>query len=333
MASGVIVLAEDDARLRRLYTDVLDAQGYTVKAVKDGREAVELIRNVRPEAVILDIKMPRMNGIEACWRARKLLHPDVPILFLTAHDRMEMLLECLQAGGDDFLVKSDDLSSLIARVNYWVTQPSRRGQSRRRNSALAEVVSHLVQAGEAWTRDDAPSSESDAAGRSTSDHAGRARKRAESGRDKEIENTQSKSSETQARKSKAEKAQVYGNSNEDDMLQAHSDIMELREKLHETEIKLNEKTMIIMKLIEDIKRRDADLSKISKYKDRIKQLEMKLHATERMNSGKNISKVKKAFARLYHPDKLEKTGFERIIRSEIFKEFWSELDSIENDLR
>lgn len=179
MPSGVIVLAEDDARLRKLYSAVLGAQGYTVMAVEDGIEAVSLLRNVRPEAIILDVMMPRMNGIEACRRARKILVQDVPILFLTALDRVEMLHQCLQAGGDDFLLKSDDLSSLIERVNYWVTQPSRAAQSRRRDAALAEVESHLAQAGDSGAKDKALSSETDATVRDISGLIKRARKLAQ----------------------------------------------------------------------------------------------------------------------------------------------------------
>ena len=181
MPSGVIVLAEDDARLRKLYTAVLEAQGYTVMAVEDGSEAVSLLRNVRPEAIILDVMMPRMNGIEACRRARKLLVEDVPILFLTALDRVEMLHQCLQAGGDDFLLKSDDLSSLIERVNYWVTQPSRAAQRQRRDAALAEVESHLAQTNDSGAKDKALSSETDATVREISDLVARARKHARSG--------------------------------------------------------------------------------------------------------------------------------------------------------
>ncbi len=181
MPSGVIILAEDDARLRKLYTAVLEAQGYTVMAVEDGSEAVSLLRNVRPEAIILDVMMPRMNGIEACRRARRLLVEDVPILFLTALDRVEMLHQCLQAGGDDFLLKSDDLSSLIERVNYWVKQPSRAAQTRRRDAALAEVESHLAQTNDSRAKDGALSSETDATVREISDLVARARKRTRSG--------------------------------------------------------------------------------------------------------------------------------------------------------
>lgn len=174
MPSGVLVLAEDDSRLRRLYTDVLSAQGYTVMAVDDGNEAVKLLRNVQPKAIILDIMMPRMNGIETCRRARKLIVRDVPILFITALDRVEMLHQCLQAGGDDFLLKSDNLSSLVERVNYWVTQASRGAQNRRRKSALAEVESYLAQSGETDARAETLSSDSDATVREISDLVSRA---------------------------------------------------------------------------------------------------------------------------------------------------------------
>src|SRR3546814_18207511 len=68
--------------------------------------------------------MPRMNGIETCSRIRKLQGLSrCPILFLTALDRPETLLECLLAGGDDYLMKTSPLAEILERVQYW----SRRG--------------------------------------------------------------------------------------------------------------------------------------------------------------------------------------------------------------
>ena len=101
MASGgVIVLAEDDERMKRLYVEALRAAGFNVMAAGDGIEALSLISKVTPRLVILDIMMPRLNGIETCIRARKIIGVNVPILFLSALDRIDILRDCVAAGGD-----------------------------------------------------------------------------------------------------------------------------------------------------------------------------------------------------------------------------------------
>src|SRR3546814_11624481 len=70
-----------------------------------------------PQLIVLDIMMPRMNGIETCSRIRKLQGLSrCPILFLTALDRPETLLECLLAGGDDYLMKTSPLAEILERV-------------------------------------------------------------------------------------------------------------------------------------------------------------------------------------------------------------------------
>ena len=120
-----VILVEDNEKLRRLYTDVLQSAGLTVVAASDGEKAIALLHKViSPQLIILDIMMPRMNGIETCSRIRKLQGGKAcPIIFLTALDRPETLLDCLLAGGDDYLMKAAPVSEILERVQYW----SRRG--------------------------------------------------------------------------------------------------------------------------------------------------------------------------------------------------------------
>src|SRR3546814_14857444 len=78
--------------------------------------------------------MPRLNGIETCARVRKMqgLRP-CPILFLSALDNPETLLECLRAGGDDYLVKSAPLSEVVERVQLWARKGSSEDSAERRS--------------------------------------------------------------------------------------------------------------------------------------------------------------------------------------------------------
>lgn len=162
MASGIILLAEDDAKLRKLYTEALSAAGYTVMAVADGDEAINLLQNVRPRVIILDIMMPRMDGIETCRRAREILiSTEIPIIFLTSLDRAEMLHQCLQAGGDDYIIKADSLGVLIERVHYWARRSKRGSREPRRELALAEVEAVITHAGAVEPDDRVLSSDTD----------------------------------------------------------------------------------------------------------------------------------------------------------------------------
>lgn len=143
-SAGMIVLAEDDPRLRKLYSDTLTAAGYHVLSAGDGAAAIDLLSKVTPKLVLLDIMMPRMNGIDACKRARGIVGDDVPILFLSTLDRLEVLRDCVAAGADDYLIKSDSLKTLVERVKQW-TRPAGKGQLADRRKQMVDDVAQEVE--------------------------------------------------------------------------------------------------------------------------------------------------------------------------------------------
>ncbi|MHA1599290.1 MAG: response regulator transcription factor [Alphaproteobacteria bacterium] len=140
-SAGMIVLAEDDPRLRKLYSDTLTAAGYHVLSAGDGLEAIDLLSKVTPKLVLLDIMMPRMNGIDACKRARGIVGDDVPILFLSTLDRLDVLRDCVAAGADDYMIKSNSVKTLVERVKQW-TRQSGRGQLADRRKKMVDDVAH-----------------------------------------------------------------------------------------------------------------------------------------------------------------------------------------------
>ncbi len=143
--SGVILLAEDDRRLRKLYTDAFEASGYSILSVSDGDEALEMLHRVQPKVILLDIMMPKLSGIETCKLARKMVGSEVPIIFLTALDELDTLQECIAAGGDDYLIKSESVATVIERVGQWVQRPQGRNQlAKRREEVLADVTAEVV---------------------------------------------------------------------------------------------------------------------------------------------------------------------------------------------
>jgi DNA-binding response OmpR family regulator len=118
--TGLILLVEDDPKLRRLYTDVLSATGYTVLTASSGKEGLNLLMmNHVPKVVILDIMLPDINGIEICRRARQALGDRIPIIFLSSLDQIDVVESCIEAGGDDFIVKGSNLQAMTARIQHW----------------------------------------------------------------------------------------------------------------------------------------------------------------------------------------------------------------------
>ena len=117
--TGLILLVEDDPKLRRLYTDVLSATGYTVLSAPSGKEGLNLLMSNVPKVVILDIMLPDINGIEICRRARQALGNKIPIIFLSSLDQIDVLESCIEAGGDDFIVKGSNLQAMTMRIQHW----------------------------------------------------------------------------------------------------------------------------------------------------------------------------------------------------------------------
>lgn len=110
-----VLLAEDEAAIRKGYAALLESAGYSVLAVKNGEEAVRDFVALKPTLVILDCKMPKMDGFRACQEIRR-QNARVPIIFLTANDSEANEVRAIGLGGDDFISKADSDSVLLARL-------------------------------------------------------------------------------------------------------------------------------------------------------------------------------------------------------------------------
>src|SRR6266566_4692408 len=98
MSSARILVVDDDPQIRRVLRTALIAQGYEVADARNGEEAVEKLHDEKPDLVILDMNMPRMNGLETCRSIRTT--SDVPIIMLTVRDAESDKVEALDAGAD-----------------------------------------------------------------------------------------------------------------------------------------------------------------------------------------------------------------------------------------
>jgi two-component system, OmpR family, response regulator MprA len=110
-----ILVVDDDPALRSALDRALKLEGYRVSFAHDGRQALQMMTGGSQDAVILDLGLPLMDGIEVCRRVRE-RGDRTPVLMLTARDAVSDRVEGLDAGADDYLVKPFALDELLARV-------------------------------------------------------------------------------------------------------------------------------------------------------------------------------------------------------------------------
>ena len=110
-----VLVVDDDRAVRESLRRSLEFNGYDVALASDGAEALAGIGAVNPDAVVMDVMMPRLDGIEAT-RALRAAGNDLPILVLTARDSVGDRVDGLDAGADDYLTKPFALEELLARL-------------------------------------------------------------------------------------------------------------------------------------------------------------------------------------------------------------------------
>ncbi|OZM73475.1 DNA-binding response regulator [Amycolatopsis antarctica] len=110
-----ILVVDDDRAVRDSLRRSLEFNGYQVELAGDGAQALEMIVASRPDAMVLDVMMPRLDGLEVARRLRS-TGDDLPILVLTARDTVSDRVSGLDAGADDYLPKPFALEELLARL-------------------------------------------------------------------------------------------------------------------------------------------------------------------------------------------------------------------------
>jgi two-component system KDP operon response regulator KdpE len=113
--SGLILVVDDEASIRRSLRTALRSLGFKTIEAARGAEALSLVRAKHVDAVLLDIKMPGMDGIETCRTMRPLI-PRIPILMLTVRDGEDDKVAALDAGANDYIAKPFHLRELTARI-------------------------------------------------------------------------------------------------------------------------------------------------------------------------------------------------------------------------
>jgi len=117
VSAGRILVVDDEPQIRRVMRAALSATGYEVSDARSGEEAVEKLGDERFDLILLDVNLPGMSGMDACRVIRReTLVPDVPIIMLTVRNAEKDIVEALDAGADDYVVKPFGTPELLARI-------------------------------------------------------------------------------------------------------------------------------------------------------------------------------------------------------------------------
>ncbi|MGH7897787.1 MAG: response regulator, partial [Candidatus Binatia bacterium] len=144
---GTVLVVDDRESNRKLLRDMLEGGGHRVLTAADGSSAIETAVRDRPEVIVLDVKMPGMDGFEVCARLKAMAETStIPVVFVTANYTEEQdLLYGLELGGYDYLVKPVSRSVLLARVGVMLR--IRRTEERIRQLSMIDEFTGLFSKG------------------------------------------------------------------------------------------------------------------------------------------------------------------------------------------
>jgi two-component system, OmpR family, response regulator len=142
-----LLVIEDEPRLRDVVARTLRREGYDVQAMDDGADGYAEARTGNYDAIVLDVMLPTMSGLEICLRLRR-NRVDTPILMLTARDAVEDRVAGLDSGADDYLVKPFAFEELLARLRVVLRRRNDVAATQLRVDDLQlDLVRHEVQRG------------------------------------------------------------------------------------------------------------------------------------------------------------------------------------------
>src|SRR3569833_368525 len=123
-----ILIIEDETPMRTALKDVIETEGYRAITAADGESGLKRALEDKPDLILLDVMMPKLDGYEVCAELRRLANP-VPILMLTAKGQVEDRVSGLDAGADDYLVKPFSAEELLARVRALLRRFQKQSKS------------------------------------------------------------------------------------------------------------------------------------------------------------------------------------------------------------
>ena len=120
-----VLLVEDEATLAMIIKDTLEGQGFRIRLAGNGEEGLRLFFEEKPDVLVADVMMPRMDGFEMVRRIRK-TDTRTPVLFLTARSAMNDVVEGFEIGGNDYLKKPFGMQELMVRIKALLGRAARQ---------------------------------------------------------------------------------------------------------------------------------------------------------------------------------------------------------------
>lgn len=137
-----VLLAEDEQTLAMIIKDTLEAQGFVLTLARDGAEALRLFCTQKPDVLVADVMMPRMDGFELVRRIR-LSDQKTPVLFLTARSAIDDVVQGFELGANDYLKKPFGMQELIVRLRALVGRNSMQQPVSMKQTEWMEVGQYL----------------------------------------------------------------------------------------------------------------------------------------------------------------------------------------------
>jgi len=123
-----VLIVEDDRHIVALVRYIMEREGYQVQVARDGVEGLDMAREYEPDLVVLDLNMPRMDGVEMCRRLKA--EQDPLVIFLTVHTERTAMARGFRAGADDYMVKPFELEELLRHVKTLLEKRARGEETR-----------------------------------------------------------------------------------------------------------------------------------------------------------------------------------------------------------
>lgn len=141
-SQGSILLVDDTPDNLRLLAGILSQQGYDVRTVINGRMALTVVKTAPPELILLDVRMPEMDGYMVCQQLKADEHSrDIPVIFLSASDDVSDKVRAFEVGGVDYITKPFQAPEVLARVKTHLALQRLQQQLQTANQELQRLVS------------------------------------------------------------------------------------------------------------------------------------------------------------------------------------------------
>jgi CheY-like chemotaxis protein len=116
----LVLIVDDDDFQHKMIAKILGAESYNFAFATSGSEAMSILRNTRPDLILMDVMMPDLDGLEMTRRLKNAPHlASIPVMMISGKSEGNVVLNCLKAGAADFVVKPFDRETLKAKVAKW----------------------------------------------------------------------------------------------------------------------------------------------------------------------------------------------------------------------